>query len=475
MKYRYGTSGFRFKIPLILEATPNIANTVCLLSSQKNKYIGIMITASHNDHTFNGVKIVDSTGQLLSSEDEQFCIENVNSSLQLELKERNSRIIIGHDTRPSSLIIKELLITTINSIDSHNLIQDIGLCTTPQLHFQVFKNNNNVEVDYLDYYFSYLSNLDYTSFNVFIDCAHGVGKVPLFQLLTWKQLENIRLINTSTANPKLLNYLCGSDYICTQKKIPFEKHKKLKNDLYASLDGDADRVVFYFQDNDNLCLLDGDRIISLIVYYLETIIPMREISIGIVHTAYSNGNFLAYLKEKNMTTECVATGVKHLHSAALKYDIGIYFESNGHGTILFNNHVSGLYPKLDNLKNMCNQLIGDAICDFFVVLTILNDLKMSPQDWYNLYQEKPSLISKIEIPSQLNVIFENTHNESKLTKPLELQIHIEHLCKQYPQCFIFVRPSGTESCLRYYIECQIEDLIPEIEQKLLFYIQCCFS
>ena len=114
MKYRYGTSGFRFKIPLILEATPNIANTVCLLSSQKNKYIGIMITASHNDHTFNGVKIVDSTGQLLSSEDEQFCIENVNSSLQLELKERNSRIIIGHDTRPSSLIIKELLITTIN-------------------------------------------------------------------------------------------------------------------------------------------------------------------------------------------------------------------------------------------------------------------------------------------------------------------------------------------------------------------------
>ena len=30
-----------------------------------------------------------------------------------------------------------------------------------------------------------------------------------------------------------------------------------------------------------------------------------------------------------------ATGVKHLHAAAHDFDIGIYFEANGHGTILF--------------------------------------------------------------------------------------------------------------------------------------------
>lgn len=28
-------------------------------------------------------------------------------------------------------------------------------------------------------------------------------------------------------------------------------------------------------------------------------------------------------------------GVKHLHEAAHKADLGIYFESNGHGTVLF--------------------------------------------------------------------------------------------------------------------------------------------
>ena len=231
MKYRYGTSGFLFKIPLILEATPNIANTVCLLSSQKNKYIGIMITASHNDHTFNGVKIIDSNGQLLSLNDEQFCIENVNSSLQLELESRNSKIVIGHDTYPSSLIIQKLLISSINSLDSTCVIDNIGLCTTSQVHFQVFKNNNYVKNDYYEYYFNSLNSLTYLPFKVFVDCAYGVGKIPMFQMLTWKQLDNIRLINTNTANPKLLNHLCGSDYVCGQKKLPFSYQKKRKKGL----------------------------------------------------------------------------------------------------------------------------------------------------------------------------------------------------------------------------------------------------
>ena len=29
------------------------------------------------------------------------------------------------------------------------------------------------------------------------------------------------------------------------------------------------------------------------------------------------------------------TGVKHLHAAAKQRDVGVYFEANGHGTVLF--------------------------------------------------------------------------------------------------------------------------------------------
>lgn len=32
---------------------------------------------------------------------------------------------------------------------------------------------------------------------------------------------------------------------------------------------------------------------------------------------------------------CTPTGVKHLHHAAKHFDIGVYFEANGHGTIIF--------------------------------------------------------------------------------------------------------------------------------------------
>lgn len=37
---------------------------------------------------------------------------------------------------------------------------------------------------------------------------------------------------------------------------------------------------------------------------------------------------------------CVPTGVKHLHHKAVEYDIGIYFEANGHGTVIFSDLAS---------------------------------------------------------------------------------------------------------------------------------------
>lgn len=30
---------------------------------------------------------------------------------------------------------------------------------------------------------------------------------------------------------------------------------------------------------------------------------------------------------------CVPTGVKHLHHRAQEFDVGVYFEANGHGTV----------------------------------------------------------------------------------------------------------------------------------------------
>lgn len=60
--------------------------------------------------------------------------------------------------------------------------------------------------------------------------------------------------------------------------------------------------------------------------------------VGIVQTAYANGASTQYIERhlQHCQIRRTPTGVKHLHAAAEEFDVGIYFEANGHGTILFN-------------------------------------------------------------------------------------------------------------------------------------------
>lgn len=49
-------------------------------------------------------------------------------------------------------------------------------------------------------------------------------------------------------------------------------------------------------------------------------------------------NKLLFFFSQKVPVVCVPTGVKHLHHKAIEYDIGVYFEANGHGTIVFSEH-----------------------------------------------------------------------------------------------------------------------------------------
>lgn len=59
--------------------------------------------------------------------------------------------------------------------------------------------------------------------------------------------------------------------------------------------------------------------------------------IGFVQTYYANYSSSEYLlKQYSMQPVYAATGVKFLHEKAEHFDIGVYFEANGHGTVIFN-------------------------------------------------------------------------------------------------------------------------------------------
>lgn len=58
---------------------------------------------------------------------------------------------------------------------------------------------------------------------------------------------------------------------------------------------------------------------------------------GCVFTAYTNGAVVNYVKKNlNINLKIAPTGVKNCHPEAVKFDIGVYFEANGHGSIAIN-------------------------------------------------------------------------------------------------------------------------------------------
>lgn len=58
-------------------------------------------------------------------------------------------------------------------------------------------------------------------------------------------------------------FQCGADYVKMQQCAPHGAPKSA-NTRCVSVDGDADRIVYYYVDaNDKFHLLDGDRIATL--------------------------------------------------------------------------------------------------------------------------------------------------------------------------------------------------------------------
>ena len=70
----------------------------------------------------------------------------------------------------------------------------------------------------------------------------------------------------------------------------------------CSLDGDADRLIYYYLDERNqFHLLDGDKIAALVAAFIVDLVKLagleEEIEVGVVQTAYANGSSTKYLTE----------------------------------------------------------------------------------------------------------------------------------------------------------------------------------
>ncbi len=165
------------------------------------------------------------------------------------------------------------------------------------------------------------------------------------------------------------------------------------------------------------------------------------------------------------------TGVKHLHHAAVEhFDIGIYFEANGHGTVVF----SKLYeefalqcqntlddPFFVRLAQLINPAVGDAISDLLLVDYLLKygvavadgggGGGWTLADWNtSLYTDLPSRMLKVTVQDRAVIVCND--NETECVQPTNVQPMLQAAMEEHGKGRTFVRPSGTEDVVRVYAE-----------------------
>ncbi|RHY68116.1 hypothetical protein DYB34_007664 [Aphanomyces astaci] len=441
----YGTAGFRDNADILGSTFHRMGMLAVLRSKKEHKITGLMVTASHNAAPDNGVKLVDPDGGMLSQSWEKYAQQLANAPTEKVVEALDSivraekidldqpgNIFIAKDTRVSSEHLSELAREGALLVGGNVL--DFGLQTTPQLHHYVrmwnFEQYNKgdwaSETGYynmlVDAFKQLTSGVDPKKLELrtplYVDCAHGVGAPQLSKLA--KELGDLLHVEIrNTPADGQLNHECGAEHVQKGRAPP------------AGFSRDADRH----------------------------------------STAYANGGAHMYLKAKQIPIGLAKTGVKYCHHKAMEFDIGIYFEANGHGTVMVKDHVIDRLQKLETAVDdpkkkaavsqilaayqLINQAVGDALSDLLFVEVLLLQQNWTIQHWNAIYSDLPSRQTKVQIADR--ALVKTTDDETACLAPEALKDAVDALVAAAgPRARAFVRPSGTEDAVRVYAEAQTE-------------------
>jgi phosphoacetylglucosamine mutase len=400
--YSYGTAGFRYKADvmegcllrvgivaavLLRKGSSSTSSSTSSSSSTRTMDMGVMVTASHNDESYNGVKLSNPDGSMIDDVQERLLVEWVNErsldkwraklvqewistststrSTTTSSTSTHATLHVGRDTRSHSPRLAQLVVQGAEAMGAR--VHDHGTLTTPMLHHVVLHSNADsylppsippapTRAGYIHNlahaYCSLLTTTTSTSSSTSsssrpdlqVDGACGVGYEATREVIeaiatlmasstssppstttttTTPFQSRIHAWNAPTDGP--LNTNCGSEHVQKQLQAP-EWYRQTPTDTSycCSLDGDADRIVFFAQppsqqqqqqqhnQNQNpneWILLDGDKISVLIAHVLTQKLEavyqkldkdatkrLPKITMGVVQTAYANGASTDYLK-----------------------------------------------------------------------------------------------------------------------------------------------------------------------------------
>ena len=531
--FSYGTAGFRTEATLLRSTCFRAgAFAAARAIAHGGKTTGMVVTASHNPGRDNGVKLVEPDGgtlpmaleraaEMLANAGDDDAVAQIEALREAakrveeeetpppppppEEEAKTPRVLVARDTRESGRALADETLAGVRAMGVEAV--DCGIATTPQLHYYVLATNSGAPDSEHDYYARLaagyaalteeeeeeedeeVENIERApgsrvdaSPPLVIDCADGVGaqKLKLLGDAVEPYGLTFDLRNRGDAADSSLNDGCGSDYVQKMKAPPKRgDFGSLKSGTRCvSVDGDADRLIYFeTREDGDVDLFDGDQIAVLIATHLNELVEsaapfLTDVTVGVVQTAYANGASTRHLVETlGSAPVCVPTGVKHLHHAAEQLDIGVYFESNGHGTALFSEttkkkiedatvealvqrsmpHVKALLA-LAHCQRCINPAVGDAMSGILLVEGILRRLKTTKLP--RPYADLPSRQTKIVVPDRTKIKTEDA--ERRVREPKSLQDAIDEALRARAatdaSVRAFVRPSGTEDCVRLYVE-----------------------
>ena len=323
----------------VLLVGPLPTPAIAFLTSNMRATAGVVISASHNPYTDNGIKIFDSTGFKLPDETEME-IENM---------------VLG----------EERIIPPPMTGKAKRIEDAVG-------RYIVFLKN------------TFPKDLTLDGLRVVVDCANGAAyKVApiIFQELG----AQVITIGTEPDGTNI-NVDCGS----LKPEILSQEVVRSGSDIGIALDGDADRVVFCDENGNEV---DGDHVLAICSSEMMEAGTLSTDTV--VATQMSNMALENYLGEKGLKLERTRVGDRYVVEAMRKLRANLGGEKSGH--LLFLDHSTtgdGLLASLQILSIMKKQ--GEPLSRLAGIINmfpqILNSLEIREK---KPFEEIPGLVELV--------------------------------------------------------------------------------
>ena len=254
---------------------PLPTNGLAMLTKSMKANMGIMITASHNPHYDNGLKLFGPDGMKLSDKIEKKIEKLIDSKTTKQLSDPKT---LGR--------VKRL------------------------------ENGNEKYMDIVRKNFP--KNFNLRGMKIVVDCANGAGYKSAPILL--KKLGAKVISLGVEPNGLNINYKCGSTY---PSKIRAAV-KKYRAQLGISLDGDADRIIMCDEKGNTI---NGDQIIAMLAKRWK---HKKILKGGVVGTLMSNYGLEIFLKREKIKFLRANVGDRYVKETMKKNNFNLGGEQSGH-------------------------------------------------------------------------------------------------------------------------------------------------